>query len=348
MGSKHTGSSGGGGTQPGREPENELDLPSLDRWEQEDEVDEAYNEFVESSRITDRQGERISQRRDVLEEILREEIGVEDSRLIGSFTRDTMTGPLREDSDADVMMVLDARKHREWVEQENGPRKCLNTIKRKIQNDPRFSETEVRVDRNAVKVKYHDSTVEIVPAFRYRDVPGAEHPKENPGLFESANDGYAIPDTYGNQSWVGTNPRQYKQQFEARDQANDGKLSGLTRSMKKWADNNNVPIRSYTMEIMVYNYFKQKAQTGEPVPSSHEATTRDFVESLPDRVQSETREPIYDEQVDRGMSRGDKQKASKEASKLRAKLEEAKRLKEQGETEKAKQKLNEAYGEGFS
>jgi hypothetical protein len=345
MGGKYGGAAE---VQPDRKPDNVDLTPSLDDWGEDEDVDSAYEEFVESTRITEIQGKRISDRKDVLEEILREEMGIEGSRLIGSFTRDTMTGPLREDSDADVMMVLDANKHRQWIEQENGPRNCLNAIKRKIQDDPRFSDTDVEVDRNAVKVKYHDSTVEIVPAFRYRDVPGAEHPKENPGLFESANDGYAIPDTYGNQSWVGTNPRQYKQQFEARDEANGGKVSGLTRSMKKWAENNDVPVRSYTMEIMVYNYFKEKARTGQPVPKSHEAVTRDFVQSLPDRVKSETREPVYDEQVDRGMSDEDKQNASDKATRLQNQLEEAKRLKERGESEKAKRKLREAYGEGFN
>lgn len=349
MGSIYSPNTGGGGTQPGRRSDDSGTQQVIDDvfGDNKDEVDEAYDEFVDESGITEPQGETISDRRDVIEDILREDMTVEDSQLIGSFTRDTVVGPLDRDTDADVMIVLDANEHRQWIEQENGPRNCLRAVKRRIENDPRFSQTEVKIDRNVVQVKYHDSTVEVVPAFRYSQVPGAEHPKENPSIFEDASDGYAVPDTHDS-TWRGTNPRKYKQRFEARNQAYNGKVSGLTRSMKKWADNNNVPVRGYTMEMMVYNYFEDKAKTGEPVPDSHESLTRDFVEDLPSRVKQDTREPIYDEVVDNDMSTEDKQRTSQRASKLRDKLREAHRLKEQGRTEEAKEKLNDAFGEGFN
>ncbi len=348
MGGTYSSSTGGGQVQTGRSPDEAGGQQSLPAARRDDEVDEAYQEFVGDSGITERQGEKISERRDVIEDAVRDGIAVEDSQLIGSFTRDTVTGPLTEDTDADVMLVLDADKHREWVEQENGPRNCLRAVKRRIQNDPRFSETEVEIDRNVVKVKYHDSTVEVVPAFRYSEVPGAEHPNENPSIFDDASDGYAIPDTHNNPSWTGTNPRAYKQRFEARDQAHNGKVSGLSRSMKKWAENNDVPVRGYTMEMMVYNYFEEKARTGEPVPNDHESLTRDFVDNLPSRMKEETREPIYDEAVDSDMSTEEKEEASRRASELRDKLRKARRLKEQGRTEEAKQVLNDAFGEGFN
>lgn len=348
MGKTYSSSSDGGAVQTGRRPEGEGVREGLGRFQENDKVDEAYDEFVEESGITDQQGERISDRRDVIEEILREDMGVEESQLIGSFTRDTVTGPLTEDTDADVMIVLDTDRHRQWVKQENGPRNCLRAVKRRIKNDPQFSDTDVEIDRNVVKVKYHDSTLEVVPAFRYSEVPGAEHPKENPSIFDDAIDGYAIPDTHDNPSWRGTNPRAYKQRFEARDDANDGKVSGLSRAMKTWAENSGTPVRGYTMEVMVYNYFEKKAQTGEPVPDSYEALTRDFVETLPRRAKQDTEEPIYGESVDSGMSPDQKQETARRASELRDKLREARRLKEQGRTGEAKKKLKDAFGEGFS
>jgi hypothetical protein len=325
-----------------------MDAISDDAEDGKDEVKEDYQDHVEETSITDRQAETISDRRDVLVDILSDDMEIKDSQLIGSYTRGTMVGPLKPDSDADVMVVLDADSHRQWIEQENGPRNCLNAIKRRIQNDPRFSDTEVKVDQNVVQVKYHDSTIEIAPAFSYDEVPHADHPRGGFNLFNDASDGYAIPDTHGRQSWQGTNPRKYKQMFEARDETHNGKVSGLTRAMKKWSENNNVPIRSYHMETMVYNYFEEKAQTGEPVPNSYEKLTRDFVRTLPDRVQSTTREPVYDEAVDSGMSREEEREAAQKARETREKLEEARRLKEQGKTEAAKEKLKEAHGDGFS
>lgn len=312
-----------------------------------DEVDEAYDEYVEETRITERQGKTFSDRRDVLESIIRERLDVEDSRLIGSFTRDTMVGPLARDSDADVMIVLDADTHREWVAGENGPMNALRAIKRQIQNDPRFSETDVEIDQNVVKVKYHDSTIEIAPAFRASEVPNVEHPGSRFNPFNSVDDGYAIPDTHGGQSWMGTNPREYKNRFEARDGAHDGRVSGLTRSMKKWAKRNNVPVRSYHMEIMVYNYFQEKAESGQPVPQKNSELTQDFVDTLPDRIRRKCREPIYDERVDSGMSRSEKREAMKKARRMREKIDEAERLREEGKTKEAKQKLKEVHGDDF-
>lgn len=360
MGSRHN-STGNTYAQSGRESEDTgaagqtLFEAISDENAQEDqtggdEIEASYEDNVEESEITDRQAKKISDRRDVLVAILEEDMEIEDSQLIGSYTRGTMTGPLKQDSDADVMVVLDADKHRQWIQHENGPRNALNAIKRRIQNDPRFSDTEVKIDRNVVQVKYHDSTVEIAPAFRYNEVPHADNPRDGiSGLFTDASDGYAIPDTHGRQSWQGTNPRKYKQMFEARDEAHNGKVSGLTRTMKKWAENNDTGVRSYHMETMVYNYFERKSRRGESVPDSYEELTRDFVKTLPQKIENGgSKEPVYDETVDSGMSRSERQKAAEKAEKAEAKLEEANRLKKQGRIAEAKEKLREVHGENFS
>lgn len=310
-----------------------------------DEIEESYEDHVEDTEITDRQDKTIAERRDVLVDILDDELAIRDSQLIGSYTRGTMVGPLDEDSDADVMIVLDPDEHREWINQNNGPKNALRAIKRKIENDPRFSDTEVAIDRNVVQVKYHDSTIEIAPAFPYTAVPHAESPSRLP--WKDTDDGYAIPDTHGKQTWMGTNPRAYKQQFQARNEANNGKVAGLTRTMKNWAEKNDVPVRSYHMEVMVYNYYEEKAESGDPVPETYEELTQDFIETLPQRVRESTTEPIYEERVDEGMTREEKNRASTKAQQAREKLREARRLKEQGEDEEAKEKLREVHGDDF-
>jgi hypothetical protein len=103
------------------------------------------------------------------------------------------------------------------------------------------------------------------------------------------------------------------------------------------------------METMVYNYFEEKARRGEPVPDSYESLTRDFVQTLPRRIDNgESKEPVYDETVDSGMNRSERQEAAAKAEKANAKLEEANRLKAQGRTKEAKEKLREVHGEGFN
>lgn len=315
---------------------------------QGDEVDEAYSEFADETTLTEIQGETISNRRDVVEEILREEMGIDDSHLIGSFTRETVVGPLSEDTDADMMVVLDADQHQQWIEQENGPMNCLRAIKRRIENDPKFSETDVCIDQNAVCVQYHDSTIEIAPAFRYSEVPNAEDPLKSLNPFDNPNDGFAIPDTHGQQSWIRTNPRRYKQQFEARNEAHGGRVAGLARMMKTWANSNGVPVRGYTMEVMVYNYFAEKTRTGDHVPNNYHDLTSDFSNSLSSRVQEPTREPVYDERVDSGMSHSERRQATKKAEEFAEAIETAQRLKEQGRTQAARKRLREAFGGGFN
>lgn len=313
-----------------------------------DAVDRSYEEFAEEVGITGRQGEMIAGRRDVIESILDDSLGVKDTQLMGSFTRGTMVGPLNADSDADMMVVLDANEHRDWIGQENGPSNALRAVKRRIKSDRRFSRTEVSIDQNVVQVKYNDSMMEISPAFDYSEVPRAEHPRSGFNLFNSANDGYAIPDTHGGDSWMGTNPRAYKNEFEARDQAHDGKVSGLTRMVKKWSEKNDVPIRSYHAEVMVHNHFAEKATTGETVPESYHDLTGEFMSSLPDRLSGTTKEPIYGEAVDGGLSDADRTEAIEKARTATATLDEAAKAKENGDVDLAKEKLREEYGEGFN
>lgn len=93
---------------------------SIGTWE----IDNSYKNYVNKSEITELQGKTIAKRRDAILKILQEDFAIRESHLIGSFTRGTMVGPLNRDSDADVMVVLDTKEHRNWIEQENGAKKA--------------------------------------------------------------------------------------------------------------------------------------------------------------------------------------------------------------------------------
>lgn len=311
-------------------------------------IDQYYENHSEKVDITDKQKKTISDRRDRIISILEENLEVKESSLMGSFTRGTMTGPIDENSDADILVVLDPETHSDWAEQESGPRNALNAIKRHISKKPQFSDTPVNVRRNVVQVKYSDVTIEIAPAFDYNEVPHADNPNGGIfGIFKDASDGYAIPDTHGGQSWQGTNPRKYKKMFQARDRTHDGRLSELTRAMKKWKDEKGLPVRSYHMEIMVYNYFEDKAQSGEKVPDSYEELTLEFMDELSVRVKESAKEPVYNESVDSGVSRKERKEVSKQAKEAKKKLDEAQELRKSGKEDEAKEKLKDVHGESF-
>lgn len=294
----------------------------LENKDKKQEIEEAYEEFAERTEITIRQGEKIDEKRQKIEEVLEDEFNIEEHHLFGSFVRGTMVGPLDEESDTDVMFVLDPKEHGKWIYQENGPKNCLRAIKRAIEKDPKYANTEVSIDQNVVQVKFHDFTVEIAPAFR--------HPEG----------GYQIPDTHGRQNWVRTNPREYKRRFEAIDDKQNGKLRKLTRAAKTWNEKNGKPLSSFHIEVMALRYM-QNRQTNFGSQKEH---IENFFRTLPSRIQQTTKEPVYGEIISGYLSIEDRSKAKEKAKEARKKIEESKRV---NNTAKAKKILREVFGRKF-
>jgi len=339
------GSSGGRG--PVEQDDSQSTLGDDSAREADREIEESHEEYADEAEITDRQAKNMQERREnVVDNLEDEGLEIEEDHIYGSVMQGTMTGPLDEESDVDVLVVLDAEKNGQWAEGENGPRNALNAVKRKLEK--KYPNQEVYVDRNVVAVKFSDFTVEVTPAFRYSDVRNAEHPGDE-GLLrpmgaDDPNNGYAIPDTYGEQSWVGTNPRKAQSMYNAVNENNGGKLQKVAVSAKKWNEQNGKPVNSYHMVMMAYKYFRNDAPAG----ASTQEHMSNFMRKLPQYVNDETREPVYQERIDKGMSDGDRQEATKKAYKASEKIEEAERLKNQGKTEEAKEKYREVYGDKFN
>jgi len=306
--SRGQGPGGGGGGAGAAEGERDEDQTSID-------------EYADDAGITDRQGKVIDERRQRLDDVLDEELGVEDSHQFGSHTRGTMVGPLDEDSDTDIMVVLDKDKHGQWRRDKNGARNCLQAVKRALEK--RYPNSDVSIDRNVVAVQFHDFTAEVAPAFR-------------------RGDGYVIPDSYSEgRSWVQTNPRQYKNQFDAVDQARGGRLQKVARIAKKFNDNNGSPVSSYHAEVMAYHYVRthpnKDASTAELVEG--------FFEQLPRRISNGTREPVYDQRIDEHMHPEERREAIETARKARKQVRRAQRLRRQGNADAADEAYSEAVGE---
>lgn len=345
-----SGGPGGRGTQ---QEESQTQVGDHSSEEAEQEIEESHEGYAEDAEITDKQAKDMQERRENVVQNLKDEgLVIEEDHIYGSVMQGTMTGPMDEDSDVDVLVVLDAEEHEEWAKGENGPRNALNAVKRKLEK--KYPNQEVYVDRNVVAVKFSDFTVEVAPAFSYSDVRNAENPTDyvtvggmtipvQPATADDPNNGYAIPDTYGGQSWVGTNPRKFQSMYDAVNKNNNGKLQKVAVSAKKWNEQNGKPVNSYHMVMMAYKYFQNDA----PANASTKEHMSNFMRKLPQYVHEETREPVYQERIDNGMNRKEKRKAAKKAWKGNEKIEEAEHLKEQGKTEEAKEKYREVYGDDF-
>jgi len=288
---------------------------------EQDEEQTSIDDYADEAGITDRQGEVIDERRQRLDDVLDEELAVEDSHQFGSHTRGTMVGPLDEDSDTDIIVVLDEDEHGQWRRDENGARNCLQAVKRALEK--RYPDSDVSIDRNVVAVQFHDFTAEVAPAFR-------------------SGDGYVIPDSYSEgRSWVQTNPRQYKNQFDAVDQARGGRLQKVARVAKKFNDNNGSPVSSYHAEVMAYHYVR----THPDKDASTEELVEGFFEQLPRRISNGTREPVNGQRVDEHMDPGERRDAIEAAREARKHVRRAQRLRRQGNTDAADEAYSDAVGE---
>lgn len=291
-----------------------------ERNEAEEAVEEACEEEAEETHVDESEGKKVAERREEIEEILRDELSVEEQHIFGSLTRDTMVGPLDEDSDTDVMFVLDKNEHGDWADDnENGPKNCLRKVKRVLQNDPRFKDADVSIDRNVVAVKFNEFTVEVAPAFK-------------------RGDDYEIPNTYRDGSaWVRTNPRRYKQQFNAVNENRNGNLAKLARLAKKYNESTGKQVSSYHMEVMVYDFMRTRQQGDE----SMSRLIEDFYEELPERLSSGTYDPATNQRVDDGLQGENREQAIADAQKAREKLREASERKRQNDDTEVKEDYKE-------
>ena len=282
----------------------------------------SLDDYADGTGPTDRQGKTINERRERLEQILEDELEIVESHQFGSFTRGTMVGPLSEDSDTDVMFVLSREAHGKWERGENGSRNCLRAVKRALEK--RYPNSKVSIDRNVVSVQFSDFTVDVAPAFR------------------DGTGGYKIPDTYSEgRSWVRTNPRGYKQRFDAVDNARGGKLQKVARVAKKLRENRNLPVSSYHMEVMAYDYVHNHPNKG----ASTEELVEGFVEELPRRVSRGTRDPVNGDRLDSNMDRSARREAIRKAKTAREEIREAREHRQKGDCDEADEKYGDALGE---
>ncbi|WP_211206026.1 SMODS domain-containing nucleotidyltransferase [Halomicrobium katesii] len=156
---------GGGNRSPADSDDSDGGDSSRDA---EREIEESHQEYAEDAQITDKQAKDMQERRENVVDNLKDEgLSIEEDHIYGSVMQGTMTGPLDEDCDVDVLVVLDADEHGQWATSRNGPQNALRAVKRRLKR--KYPNQEVRIDRNVVAVKFSDFTVEVTPAFRYND-----------------------------------------------------------------------------------------------------------------------------------------------------------------------------------
>jgi hypothetical protein len=234
-------------------------------------VKESFRLFARDVNITDRQEEKVANcRRNVVSKLKAElELHPEESRVIGSWDRDTMVRYLSE-ADVDVMVILHYGQNKHWNSPE-GTGAVLRRFKEIL--DAAYPKTPCKVDRNCVTMELSEFRLDVVPAF-------------------PANDAYEIPDT-DRRSWRKTDPIEFQKLITAVNKNMDGAFVPFIKMVKAWNRNVGWPIRSFHLECMMHAHYRSHTQG-----YSHDSMANAFLGALPGYLKKPCFDPVVFDQVD--------------------------------------------------
>ena len=287
-------------------------------------VDMKFQNYINNLESKDRWIEEINYKRQLIERIIREEIGVGDVHIFGSYAR----GTLIESSDGidiDLMFILDGTRYYDWLHQQDGPSNCLNYIRQKLINRPEFYDADISVDRNSVSVRYGKLKIDIVPAFQ-------------------SEKGYSIPDTAEGQKWISTNPRLFNKILGLMNSKTNGRLNDLIKIVKGWNNSNGKLLRSFHIENMVYLYFKNNQSSN--INSSLKDEVLNLFSRLPVYIQNSINEPVYNDVIDSYLDTN-RSDAINRAQKAKEKLSVAENYERNGQYNKALEIYSKVFGKKF-
>jgi hypothetical protein len=260
----------------------------------------------------------------VIRRALSKELHIRGSRIIGSYANGTQIAG-SDVNQIDIMFVLDNDKHGDWLRRTSGPIDCARYIQERLVQRPEFRDAQVETDNNSVTVRFGKLRFNIVPAFR-------------------SEKGLSIPDPSGRKSWITTDPKMFNRIIGHMDRRTKGRMTQIIKVVKGWNDNNGGLLRSFHIENMVYEHFKDRPSN--VVSSMHEDVLNFFVR-LPTYIQNPTKEPVHGERVD-GYLDGNRTKAIGKALRTVDRLNIAEEQMRHGRDELALEYYKKVFGERFS
>lgn len=192
-------------------------------------IAEAFRILKSNIEITDLQTSVISTRQNNIRALIESELNVKDSFLSGSYSRDTLIGPLSE-ADIDIFIVLDSQYFHEYNGQNGGPGGLLEMVKKLLKKT--YTRTpDISRNGQAITIQFTDFMVDVVPSF-YRK-----------------NGGFLIPNSI-TQSWLATDPKKHVEIMTAANDAHAGDLIPLVKMIKAWNRIHESYFRSFHLETM--------------------------------------------------------------------------------------------------
>ena len=150
----------------------------------------AFTTFKAQLEATPLQEVKLSERHKRVLDFVSAKFTLVNNFLIGSYARDTACRPIK---DVDLMIVLSWSKYGDYYGRQVGPYVLLSAIKQPLV--AAYQNTIIRVDGQAVSLKFSDCTIDVVPALAMNDIN------------VDTGDWY-IPDSPGS-TWIQTNPKRH-------------------------------------------------------------------------------------------------------------------------------------------
>ncbi|SFI80585.1 SMODS domain-containing nucleotidyltransferase [Methylobacterium brachiatum] len=184
-------------------------------------------------------------------------------RIVGSWGKGTQVRP---SADIDIMVEFTpAVLARFEARVGNRQSQLLQEVRASLLDA--YPQTDMRGDGQVVMVQFNTITVEVVPVF---DLPGGQ---------------YLMPDTNNGGRWKTVDPLAQIALIEAIDTRTNGNTRALTKIIKMWQREKNVPLKSFLIELLVAD-FMSTYQYAQQDYYYYDWFVRDFLRALVGRAGS--------------------------------------------------------------
>lgn len=191
-------------------------------------IRQAFQEFLQTLELTDKEQERASEQHPRVREALQQRLDVDDNFLSGSYKRNTAIRPL---NDIDLFIVL---KEVDGLDRGSQPHDVLSKIKETLEDT--WSGKEAVLQDRSVNIEFSGSGIayDVVPAF------------------VDTADVYLIPDRSAT-TWIRTNPKIHAEKSTAANEKAGKMLKPLVKALKQANREHDAGCRSFHLEVLSWS-----------------------------------------------------------------------------------------------
>lgn len=226
---------------------------------------ETFQEFLSNIKIPEDKADTISYRYGRITKSLNEYFRDTDSKTsnslqVGSYGR---YSGIKGISDLDMLYILPSSKW-DTYNKKGGQSQLLKDTKTAISTT--YKESDIKVDRCVVTVKFSDGThIDVQPVFEIEDKD------------------YKYPDTYSEGSWKVTKPRKEMDAMVEFESNKNKNLRQLCKMARSWKNKEGVVMGGLLIDTLAYNFLNSTSDYDDRSYYYYDEMSRDFFKYLYDQ-----------------------------------------------------------------